>query len=68
MEMSSLNIADKQIMFKIFRTDSNDIVQSCQLWFNFLDMGVLLTARKKKFLMKFSMKPVVDYNVYYSDM
>ena len=34
-------------MFKIFRTNSNDVVQSCQLYFEFRDMTVLLTARKK---------------------
>ena len=55
MESNSLNVAVKRIMFKIFRTNSNDIAQSGQLYFNFPDMSVLLTARKKKFLMKFSM-------------
>ena len=54
MEMNSLNCAVKRILFKVFRTNSNEIVQSCQLYFNFPDMSVLLTARKKKFLMKFS--------------
>ena len=58
MELNSLNFAVKRILFKIFRTNSNDIVQSCQLYFNFPDMSVLLTARKKKFLTKFS---VSDY-------
>ena len=47
MELNSLNFAVKRILFKIFRTNSNDIIQSCQLYFNFPDMSVLLTARKK---------------------
>ena len=46
---NSLNFAVTRILFKIFRTNSNDIIQSCQLYFNFPDMIVLLTARKKKF-------------------
>jgi len=53
-ELNSLNFAVKRILFKIFRTNSNDIIQNCQLYFNFPDMSVLLTARKKKFLTKFS--------------
>jgi len=54
MEMNSLNFAVKRTLFKIFRTNSNDIIQSCQLHFGFPDMSVLLAARKKKFLAKFN--------------
>ena len=54
MKLNSQNFAVKRILFKIFRTNSNDIVQSCQLYFNFPDISVILTARKKKFLTKFS--------------
>ena len=54
MKLNSLNFAVKRILFEIFRTNSNDIIQNCQLYFNFSDMSVLLTARKKKFLTKFS--------------
>ena len=52
LELNSLNFAVKRILLKIFRTHSNDIIQSCQLYFNFPD-SVLLTARNKKFLTKF---------------
>jgi len=46
-EEITLNFAVKRILFKIIRTNSsNDIVQtlqSCQLYFNFSYMSVLLT-------------------------
>ena len=54
MELNSLNFAVKRILFKLFRTNSNDVIQNCQLYFHFPDMSVLLTARKKKFVTKFS--------------
>ena len=53
-ETNSLNFVVQRILFKVFRNNSDDIVQGCQLYFNFPDMSVLLTARKKQFLMKFS--------------
>ena len=56
-EMNSLNFAVKRILFKIFRTNSDEFVvkcHSCQLYFDFPDMSVLLTVRKKQFLTKFS--------------
>ena len=55
MELDSLNFAVKRILFKIFCTNSNDIIQrvvNCTLILP--DMSVVLTARKKKFLTKFS--------------
>ena len=63
MEINSLNFAVKRILFKIFRINCNDIVQSCQLYINFPDMGELLTARMKKFQIKFSICLIIAYVV-----
>ena len=58
MELNSETFAVKGILLKIFRTNSNDIVQSCQLYFNFPYMSVLLSAGKKKFRTKFSVSDI----------
>ena len=54
MELNSLNFTVKRILFEIFRTNSNDKIQNCQQYFNFPDISVLLTARKKKFITMYS--------------
>ena len=53
MEMNSLNVAFKRILFSIFRNNCYGIV----LYFEFQDVNVLLTSQpgRKKFLMKFGM-------------
>ena len=47
-ELNSLHFAVKRILLKIFRTNSNDIIQSGQLYFNFPDTSVLLTYSQEE--------------------
>jgi len=57
-EINLLNFVVKRTMFKIFCTYPNDIVQSCQLYFNFPDMSLVLTVRTKMFPMTFDVQYV----------
>ena len=65
-EANSLNFAVKRILFKIFRTTSNDIVTNCQLYFNFPDVNVILKDRQSKFLTKFSASDNYLYSLFSS--
>jgi len=37
-----VSFAVKRILFNIVRTTSNDVITSCQLYFNFTDVGLIV--------------------------